>query len=44
MNHFQDMNGAYSFAFEPYWNENLTAELYTPATDGVWNVEDMYRE
>jgi PhoPQ-activated pathogenicity-related protein len=41
--HFQNMNGAYSFAFSPYWNENLTREFFTPETDGVWNAEDMYR-
>jgi len=43
MNHFKNMNGAYSFAFSPYWNEGLTRDFYTPATDGVWDVEDMYR-
>jgi PhoPQ-activated pathogenicity-related protein len=42
-NHFQNMNGAWSFAFVPYWGEGLTAEFYTPATDGVWDVEDMHR-
>jgi PhoPQ-activated pathogenicity-related protein len=43
MNHFRDMDGAYSFAFSPYWNEGLTREFYNPKTDGVWDVEDMFR-
>lgn len=43
MNHYRNMDGAYSFAFSPYWNEGLTAEFYNPVTDGVWDVEDMYR-
>lgn len=42
MNHFRNMDGAYSFAFSPYWNEGLTREFYNPKTDGVWDVEDMY--
>jgi PhoPQ-activated pathogenicity-related protein len=43
MNHYRNMDGAYSFAFQPYWNENLTAEIYNPEVMGVWDVEDMYR-
>jgi PhoPQ-activated pathogenicity-related protein len=43
MNHYRNMDGAYSFAFKPYFNEGLTAEMYNPEISQVWDVEDMYR-
>jgi PhoPQ-activated pathogenicity-related protein len=42
-NHYRDMDGAWSFAFEPYWAENMTSSLYHPRIDGLFDVEDMYR-
>jgi len=44
MNHFQDMDGAWSFALQPYYNENLTQELFNLKTQGIFDVEDMYRK
>lgn len=43
MNHFQDMDGAWSFAFAPYYNENITQEFFNPKAQGIFDVEDMYR-
>jgi PhoPQ-activated pathogenicity-related protein len=44
MNHFQSMGGAWSFAFAPYYNVNLTQDFFNPATDGIYDVEDVYRK
>jgi PhoPQ-activated pathogenicity-related protein len=43
MNHFQDMDGAWSFALQPYYGENLTLEVFTPKAQEIFDVEDMYR-
>jgi PhoPQ-activated pathogenicity-related protein len=42
MRHFENMDGAWSFALASYYNENLTQEFFNPKTDDVWSVEDMY--
>ena len=42
MKHFQNMDGAWSFALASYYNENLTQEFFNEKTDDVWSVEDMY--
>ncbi|ELU07235.1 hypothetical protein CAPTEDRAFT_190159 [Capitella teleta] len=44
MSHYQSMDGGYSFALSPYYNENLTyhlldEELFTP----VLEIEDMFQ-
>jgi PhoPQ-activated pathogenicity-related protein len=41
--HQQNMDGGWSFAFQPYWRENLTQELFNPKTTRLWDVEDVYR-
>jgi len=43
MSHFRSMGGAYSFAFAPYYDEDLTGDFYTPLTEEIYDVEDMYR-
>jgi PhoPQ-activated pathogenicity-related protein len=43
MNHFRSMDGAWSFAFEPYYKVNLTQDFFNPKTEGIYDVEDMYR-
>lgn len=42
MNHFQNLGGAWSFAFEPYYDENITQEFHNPKSQGIYDVEDMY--
>jgi PhoPQ-activated pathogenicity-related protein len=42
LQHQQNMDGGWSFAFKPYWNENLTQGFYNPKTTRIWEVEDMY--
>ncbi|KAK2157405.1 hypothetical protein LSH36_192g01004 [Paralvinella palmiformis] len=42
MAHYQSMEGAWSFAFDPYYRENLTKELFNPKTHEVFDIEDMY--
>ena len=42
MAHYQTMDGAWSFAFESYYRENLTQELLNPKAQGAFEVEDMY--
>ena len=44
MNHFQNMDGAWSFAFQPYYNENVTQEFFNPKAEGIFDIEDMYRK
>jgi len=39
--HNQDMDGAWSFALQPYYREGLTGEFYTPKTRYIYEVEDM---
>ncbi len=39
-----NMDGGWSFAFNPYWSEGLTRGLLEPETQGVFDVEDMYRK
>merc|ERR1712150_255539 len=42
--HFRAFEGGWSFAFRPYWRENLTLHFDDPiATDDLYNYEDMYR-
>jgi PhoPQ-activated pathogenicity-related protein len=43
LQHNQNMDGGWSFVFSPYYNVNLTQELYNPKTTRLWDVEDMYR-
>ena len=42
MAHYQAMDGAWSFAFSPYYNENLTYWLNAPEVLPVYEVEDMF--
>jgi len=44
--HNQNMDGAWSFAFRPYWSVNLTREFYNLKTRRIYEVEDMiyYKE
>ena len=42
MHHFQSMDGAYSFALNPYYEEGLTRYLTDPLADELWRYEDMY--
>jgi len=42
MNHYQNMDGAWSFAFASYYNENVTQDFLNPKTHEIWSVEDMY--
>ena len=44
MNHFRDMDGGWSFAFQPYYKENLTQDFFNPKTEGIYDVEDVYRK
>jgi PhoPQ-activated pathogenicity-related protein len=44
MAHFQAMDGAYSFALEPYYNENLTQYLTSPLSSLLFDLEDIYSE
>lgn len=43
MSHYQKLDGGWSFALSPYYNENLTQALFDPVADGLFDVEDMYR-
>jgi PhoPQ-activated pathogenicity-related protein len=43
MNHFQSMDGAWSFAFQPFYKENLTQDFFNPKAEGIYDVEDAYR-
>jgi PhoPQ-activated pathogenicity-related protein len=43
MNHYQNLGGAWSFAFEPYYDENITQEFHNPKSQGIYDVEDLYR-
>lgn len=42
MNHYRNLDGAWSFAFQPYYEENVTQELHNPEIQGLYDVEDMY--
>merc|ERR1712080_653339 len=42
MQHYQAMDGAWSFALEPYWNENLTQAIGQPEALTLLPFEDMY--
>ena len=42
MHHFQSMDGAYSFALYPYYDEGLSPYLTDPIADALWQYEDMY--
>jgi PhoPQ-activated pathogenicity-related protein len=46
MNHYRNMDGAWSFAMRPYYDENITQEFFNPEMEGVYEVEDMlyYKE
>jgi len=39
--HYRDMDGAYSFALNPYYRENITREIYTPKAERIYEIEDM---
>lgn len=42
--HFRAFEGGWSFAFRPYYRENLTLEFDNPiATQEIYDSEDMYR-
>lgn len=46
MNHYRALGGAWSFALEPYWNENLTQYMLSPIAwgeGGLYDYEDIYR-
>ena len=38
------MDGAYSFALNPYWSEGLTPYLTDPLAYDLLKYEDMYSE
>lgn len=40
-NHFRSLGG-WSFAFNPYYRENLTMELDNPNTQRLWDLVDPY--
>jgi PhoPQ-activated pathogenicity-related protein len=44
--HHQAMNGNWSFALEPYYDENVTMEVHNPKLEGITELEDMlnYKE
>ena len=44
MAHYQALDGAWSFAFEPYYNEDLTYYMNEPEALPVYEVEDMFSE
>ena len=44
MNHYRNMDGAWSFAMRPYYDENITQEFFNPEMEGVYEVEDMLCE
>jgi hypothetical protein len=45
MQHFQTMGGAWSFAFGPYFNEDLTYHLTDDiVADVLYKFEDPYSE
>jgi len=46
MNHYRALGGAWSFALEPYWAENLTQFMLEPMAygkGGLYDYEDIYR-
>jgi PhoPQ-activated pathogenicity-related protein len=43
MHHFQSLDGAWSFALQPYYNENITQDFFNPDAEPIFDVEDMYR-
>jgi PhoPQ-activated pathogenicity-related protein len=40
--HFSKMDGAWTFGFESYYDENLTMDYINPKAQDIWSVEDMY--
>ena len=44
MNHYQDMDGNWAFALQPYWACNLTQEYYNPKAADIFAIEDMWGE
>ena len=38
------MDGAWSFALNPYFAEGLTPYLTDPLADNLWMYEDLYSE
>ena len=42
MVHYQSLGGAWSFAFEPYYAENLTREFLSEKTQEIFMHEDMW--
>lgn len=46
MAHYKAMGGAWTFALEPYWRENLTQLMLEPIAympGGIYDFEDVYR-
>ena len=44
MGHYQALDGAWSFALEPYFDEDLTYYLTDPISGPVFDVEDPFRK
>ena len=44
MGHYRAMDAAWSFAFNPYYKENLTYYLNDPIAKPVYDIEDMFSE
>lgn len=42
--HNQAMNGNWSWALEPYYDEDITKEVFNPKTQDIFEVEDMLCE
>lgn len=42
VHHNQAMDGDWSFALAPYWDENITQEVQNPKMDEVFFAEDMF--
>jgi len=43
-NHYQMMDGQWSFALEPYYEVNVTAELYSNRAQELFAIEDVFRK
>ena len=45
MKHYQALGGAWTFAFEPYYNEDLTYHILDiDDHPHLWDMEDMISE
>lgn len=46
MNHYKALENKWSFALQPYWQENLTQFMLEPLAwgpGGLYDFEDIYR-